>query len=73
LFPVGPHSAFAVNLPPGAKRGLCAQTLRMPTAIVGQNGAQIKQATKIAVSECPRHKPPKRKQHKHPKRKRVRA
>jgi len=77
VFPTGSHSAFAVDLPAKAKGGLCAQTLRMPTAITGQNGAQVKRTTKIGISGCPptrlRHKPPKRKQHKHPKRKRVRA
>jgi len=28
----------------------------MPTAIVGQNGAQVKQTTTIAVSGCPKPK-----------------
>jgi hypothetical protein len=89
VFPVGPHSAFAVNLPPGAKRGLCAQTLRMPTAIVGQNGAQIKQSTKIGITGCPPTRPRRKpvrpgrsqrgpprhnlSQHRPPKRKRVRG
>ena len=45
-----------MNLPAKAKRGLCAQTLNMPTAITGQNGAQVKQTTRIAVSGCPKHK-----------------
>jgi hypothetical protein len=65
VFPVGPHSAFGVNLPAKAKRGLCSKTLNMPTAITGQNGAVVKQSTRIAVSGCP--------QHKHRKRKRVRG
>jgi hypothetical protein len=65
VLPMGPHSILAANLPAKAKRGLCSQTLNMPTAIVGQNGAQIKQTTRIAISGCP---PPKR-----PKRKRVRG
>jgi hypothetical protein len=56
VLPTGPHSAFAVNLPPKRKGGLCAQTLKMPTAIVGQNGAQVKQTTTIAVSGCPKPK-----------------
>jgi hypothetical protein len=87
VLPTGPHSAFGVNLPAKAKGGLCAQTLKMSTAIVGQNGAQVKQITKIGITGCPltrsrhkrsrrgrsRHKPPKRKKHKHPQRKRVRA
>ena len=28
----------------------------MPTELVGQNGAEIKQNTKIAVTGCPKHK-----------------
>jgi hypothetical protein len=77
VLPAGPHSAFAADLPAKAKGGLCAQTLRMPTAIVGQNGVQLKQTTPIGISGCPparrRHKPPKRTRHKQPKRKRVHA
>ena len=56
VLPTGPHSAFTTNLPAKAKGGLCAQTLKMPTAIVGQNGAQVKQTTTIAVSGCPKPK-----------------
>lgn len=44
--PMGPHSALA------AFGNLCAQPLVMPTTITGQNGAQIKQSTKIAVAGC---------------------
>jgi hypothetical protein len=51
---MGPHSAFTVGLP--AERGLCSQTLKMPTAITAQNGAQVKQVTRVAVSGCPEHK-----------------
>jgi hypothetical protein len=58
----GPHSLLAANLPPKAKGGsLCSQTLNMPTAITGQNGAVIKQTTKLAVFACP---PRKRSKHK---------
>jgi hypothetical protein len=45
-----------------------AQPLLMPTTIVGQNGAQISQNTKIAVTECPRAKAKKKlkkKAHRH--------
>jgi hypothetical protein len=56
VLPVGPHSAFGVNLPAKAKRGLCAQTLNMPTAITGQNGAVVKPITRISVSGCPKRK-----------------
>jgi hypothetical protein len=37
-------------------RQVTAPSLSMPTTIVGQNGAQIRQATKIAVTGCARHK-----------------
>jgi hypothetical protein len=61
VLPTGPHSAFATNLPTKTKGGLCAQTLRMPTAIVGQNGAQLKQATTIGITGClPTRAKPKR-------------
>jgi hypothetical protein len=60
VLPMGPHSIFAANLPPKAKRGLCAQTLKMPTAITGQNGAQVKQTTRIGITGCrparPKHR-----------------
>jgi hypothetical protein len=44
--PEGPHSAFAAN------GNLCTQDLLMPTTLVGQNGAQVTQSTKIAVTGC---------------------
>jgi hypothetical protein len=48
VLPEGPHSALAAN------DNLCKTRLNMPTAITGQNGAVIKQRTRIAVSGCPR-------------------
>ena len=54
--PTGPHAVLEANLPAKAKRSLCAQTLKMPTMITGQNGARVKQTTKIAVSGCPKRK-----------------
>jgi hypothetical protein len=57
--PVGPHSALTATLPKKARNRLCGSQLVMPTTITGQNGAQIKQSTKIAVTGC--HKPPPRK------------
>jgi hypothetical protein len=53
VLPTGSHSAFATNLPAKAKGGLCAQTLRMPTATTGQNGVQLKQTTTIGITGCP--------------------
>jgi hypothetical protein len=46
--PQGPHSALAAN------GNLCTGTLTMPTTFVAQNGAVLRQATKIAVTGCPR-------------------
>jgi hypothetical protein len=44
--PVGPHSALT------AIGGLCLKPLLMPTTITAQSGAQIKQNTRISVSDC---------------------
>jgi hypothetical protein len=64
VLPTGPHSALAANLPAKAKRSFCGQKLSMPTQITGQNGAVIKQTTKVAISGCPKHKA-KRKHRRH--------
>lgn len=65
VLPEGPHSVLAANLPAKAKRKMCGQTpkrkmcgqtLNMPTKITGQNGAVVKQTTKVAVSGCPKTK-----------------
>jgi hypothetical protein len=45
--PTGPNSALA------AKGNLCKGSLAIPTVITAQNGAVIKQSTKLAVSNCP--------------------
>jgi hypothetical protein len=50
----GPYSALATNIPAKAKGNLCKQTLKMPTTITGQNGAVVKQATKITITGCPK-------------------
>lgn len=44
--PVGPHSALT------AIGGLCLKPLQMPTTITAQSGAQVKQNTRISVSDC---------------------
>jgi hypothetical protein len=49
-FPQGPYSALAAN------GNLCKSTLEMPTSFVAQNGARLKQTTKITVSGCPKAK-----------------
>jgi hypothetical protein len=59
VLPKGPHSVLATNLPLRAHYSFCRQKLTMPTTISGQNGATIKQTTKIAVVGCPKHKPKK--------------
>jgi hypothetical protein len=56
--PDAPISTFELNLPEGphsalaAVGKLCEKSLVMPTTITGQNGAQLKQSTKIAVTGC---------------------
>ncbi len=54
--PEGPHSGLAAVVPAKAKGNLCGTSLVMPTTITGQNGALIKQSTKIAVTGCPKTK-----------------
>lgn len=44
--PEGPYSALAAN------GNLCKSKLVMPTVFRGQNGAEIKQSTAIAVTGC---------------------
>jgi hypothetical protein len=72
-----PVGTFELNLPQGkysalaAPAPLCGKKLTMPTLFVAQDGATIKQATKIAIGGCPKHKAkrPKAKRHKTGKRK----
>jgi hypothetical protein len=61
--PRGPHSVLGANLPRRARNSMCGQKLLMPTQITGQNGAVIKQATKISVTGCPKHRAKKTKRH----------
>ncbi len=63
--PEGPHSGLTAVLPAKAKGNLCGTSLTMPTTLTGQNGAQIKQTTKIAVTGCAKTK--KKAKPKHPK------
>jgi len=57
--PDDPFNTFEINLPEGpysalaANGNLCGQKLTMPTELVAQNGAEIKQNTQIAVTGCP--------------------
>ncbi len=86
VLPAGPHSVLTTNLPEKDKFNLCSSSLSMPTEIVAQNGAVIKQNTKIALQGCKKVETSKplsrahllkralavcRKQHKHSKAKRL--
>jgi hypothetical protein len=55
--PTGPHSALGANVPTAKKSNLCGEPLLLPTVIVGQNGAVIKQTTKIGIEGCGGVKP----------------
>jgi hypothetical protein len=50
--PAGRYSVLTAILPAGASSTLCGQRLTAPTAIAAQNGAIIKQNTKIAITGC---------------------
>jgi hypothetical protein len=54
--PEGRFSALAANLPASAKGSFCGQKLAMPTAFVGQNGAEIHESTAIGVTGCTKAK-----------------
>ncbi len=60
--PDAPVGSFELSLPQGkfsaltANGNLCASKLRMPTEFTAQNGAEIKQSTKIAVKGCAANK-----------------
>jgi hypothetical protein len=56
-FPQGPDSALA------AHGNLCKTKLTMPTEFVAQNGAEIHESTKIAVTGCPKAKKTKKTRH----------
>jgi hypothetical protein len=54
--PTGPYSEFGANLPTKAKDSFCGQKLTMPTYFKAQNGLELKQNTKLAVTGCPKAK-----------------
>ena len=58
VLPKGPFSALAANGNP------CKTALKMPTEFVAQNGAELSQQTKIAVTGCPKAKKAKKTEHK---------
>jgi hypothetical protein len=65
--PEGKYSALAANLPAKARGDFCGTKLAMPTAFVGQNGAEIHESTPITVSGCPKAKQAKKGKTKHGK------
>jgi hypothetical protein len=71
--PEGPHSGLAAVLPAKAKGSLCGTSLTMPTTLTGQNGAQIKQSTKIAVTGCTKAKKKAKAKHKQSKHKKAKG
>jgi hypothetical protein len=54
--PQGPYSVLAAAASGKSRYDLCGQTLAMPTAITAQNGAVLKQSTKITATGCPKPK-----------------
>ncbi len=60
--PDAPVGSFELNLPEGkfsalaANGNLCKSRLAMPTAFVAQNGAEIRESTKISATGCPKLK-----------------
>jgi hypothetical protein len=77
--PDQPFSSFELTLPEGpdsaltALGNLCAaKTLTMPTEFLAQNGAELKQSTKIAVTGCPKQKKATHKKKHHPRKKKGR-
>ena len=50
--PQEPYSALAANLPAVDRGSFCGQKLALPTAFVGQNGAEIHESTPLSVSGC---------------------
>jgi hypothetical protein len=50
--PQGTDSALAANLPLSAKGSFCGQKLKMPTAFVAQNGAEVHDTTPVSIEGC---------------------
>jgi hypothetical protein len=54
--PQGPYSVLATDIPQSAKNSLCGLALNMPTTITAQNGALVKQTTKLTTTGCAKTK-----------------
>jgi hypothetical protein len=60
--PEGEHAILGTDIPASARGSLCKQKLTVPTTITAQNGAVVKQRTKLTVTGCAK---PKQVKHKH--------
>jgi hypothetical protein len=54
--PTGPFSILTANVAEKKEFNLCGQSLSMPTEIVGQNGAVVRQSTKVTIAGCAKSK-----------------
>jgi hypothetical protein len=54
--PQGEHAILGTDIPATAHGNLCKQKLTVPTTITAQNGAVVKQNTKLAVTGCAKPK-----------------
>ncbi len=54
--PQGPYSVLAAGGSGNSRYDFCRQTLVMPTVLTAQNGAVLKQNTKITATGCPKVK-----------------
>jgi hypothetical protein len=54
--PEGEHAILGTDIPATAHGNLCKQKLTVPTTITAQNGAVVKQRTKLAVTGCAKPK-----------------
>lgn len=59
--PTGPDSIFAAYIKRSVNANLCGTAFKVPTTIEGQNGAVIKETSRIGVTGCPKAKAAKKK------------
>jgi hypothetical protein len=58
--PAGPFSEFGANIPEKDFGNMCKQKLAMPAFFKAQNGLEIHESTKIAITGCAKSKPPRK-------------